>query len=78
MRRRISNILIGLDQFMQVLVYLGNYTSDETISGIIGRKKKLGTMNWLEKAICWFLNKLQVNHCINNIDEEENIDGELI
>jgi len=38
MKRRLINILIGADQFMQVLIYLGNYTPDETISGIIGRK----------------------------------------
>ncbi len=73
MKRRILNILVGFDQFVQVLVYLGNYTPDETISGMIGRKVKAGTANPIEKAICWFLRKLQHHHCINSIDNQENL-----
>ena len=73
MKRRLLNILIGFDQFMQVLVYLGNYTPDETISGMIGRKIQNGTANWLEKSICWFLRKLQSKHCIRSIDTEETL-----
>ena len=74
MKRRLLNILIGFDQFCQVLVYLGNYTPDETISGMIGRKIKDGTANWLEKAICFVLRKLQSKHCIRSIDSEETLD----
>jgi len=74
MKRRLINILIGFDQFCQVIVYLGNWTPDETISGIIGRKVKNNSANWLEKAICWFLRKLQHKHCINSIDNEETLD----
>ena len=76
MKRRLINIIIGLDQFCQVLVYLGNYTPDETISGVIGRKIKTNKANIVEKTICWFLRKIQSKHCIKNIDEQENIDGE--
>ena len=51
--RRLINIIIGLDQFLQVLIYLGNYTPDETISGIIGRKIRTNKANIVEKGICW-------------------------
>ena len=74
MKRRLINILIGFDQFCQVLIYAGAYTPDETISGIIGRKIKDNRANWLEKSICWFLRKLQSKHCVKNIDWEENLD----
>jgi len=76
MKRRLINILIGVDQFMQVLIYLGNYTPDETISGIIGRKVESHTANPLEKGICWFLRKIQSHHCIKNIDWQENLYGD--
>ena len=71
MKRRLINILVGFDQFMQVLVYFGNYTSDETISGVIGRKVLNKEANWLEKSICWFLRKLQSKHCVKSIDWQE-------
>ena len=58
---------------MQVIVYLGAYTPDETISGIIGRKVKNNSANNVEKSICWFLRKLQHLHCVNSIDNEENL-----
>ena len=74
MKRRLLNILIGFDQFCQVIVYAGNYTPDETISGIIGRKIENNTANWLEKAICWFLRKIENKHCIISIDREERLD----
>ncbi len=77
MKRRVINILIGFDQFMQVLVYAGNYTPDETISGMIGRKVKTGTANWLEKCICRFLRKLEHKHCVNSVDWQENLEREL-
>ena len=76
LKRRLSNILIGFDQFLQVLIYLGNYTPDETISGVIGRKIRKNKANKIEKAVCWFLRKLQSQHCLRNIDEQENIKGE--
>jgi len=78
MFRRLQNIIIGFDQFLQVIVYLGNYTPDETISGIIGRKIKADKANIVEKTICWFLRKLQSKHCVKNIDKQENIKGETI
>jgi len=75
-KRRLSNIIIGFDQFMQVLVYAGNYSPDETISGMIGRKVQKGTTNWLEMTICKGLRKLQHRHCIDSIDHAEDIRGE--
>ena len=73
MKRRLLNILIGFDQFCQVIIYLGAWCPNETISGIIGRKIKNGTANWLEKAICFVLRKLQYKHCIRSIDTEETL-----
>ena len=72
-KRRALNILVGFDQFTQVIAYLGKYTPDETISGIIGRKIEMQEANAVEKAICWFLRKLQSKHCIKNIDTDENM-----
>lgn len=71
MRDRLLNIIIGFDQFLQVLAYLGNHPPDETISGVIGYKKHRGTMNFVEKGICWFLTKIHNKHCIESIDLEE-------
>jgi len=76
-KRRLKNIIIGFDQFVQVLLYFGNYTSDETISGVIGRKVRKGNTNWLEMTICKVLRKLQHRHCLDSIDNQENIKGEL-
>ena len=73
LKRRALNILVGADQFLQVIVYAGNWCPDETISGIIGRKIKMQEANAVEKAICWFLRKLQSKHCIRNIDTDENM-----
>ncbi len=56
MKRRLSNIIIGLDQFLQVLIYLGNYTPDKTISGVIGQKIRANKANIVEKGICWASN----------------------
>ena len=74
LKRRLLNILIGFDQFCQVIIYLGAWCPDETISGIIGRKVLQGKANKVEKTICWFLRKLQSKHCVKNIDWEENLD----
>lgn len=74
MKKRFLNILIGFDQFMQTIVYLGKYTPDETISGIIGRKIKAGKANAVEKAVCAILRKLENSHCIKSIDYDEHVD----
>ena len=70
-KERILTIVISFDQFIQTLVYLGKYSEDETISGVLGMKKQKGTMNSFEKGVCWFLRKLDNNHCIKSIDEQE-------
>lgn len=77
LKRRLHNILIGLDQFVQVLVYCGNYTPDETISGVIGRKVKKKQANFIEKGICYFLRKLESHHCVNSIDYQEAVRGKV-
>ena len=74
MNRRVMNVLVGFDQFVQVLVYAGNYSPDETISGIIGRKITEGNANVVEKGICWGLRRLEASHCIKSIDHDEAVD----
>lgn len=71
MKQRIWNILIGLDQFLQTIAYLGNYNPDITISDVIGRKIKAGTANKVEMLICQFLRILQNQHCIKSHEEDE-------
>jgi len=71
MKQRVLNILIGLDQFLQTIVYLGKYNPDITISDIIGRKIRLGTANKLEKSICWFLRKIENQHCLKSFERDE-------
>lgn len=71
MKQRIWNILIGLDQFVQTIVYLGNYNPDITISDVIGRKIKAGTANKVELFVCKILRKLENQHCIKSYEEDE-------
>ena len=59
------NILISIDQFFNTV--LGG-DPDETISSRAGKKQ--GTQTWA-KALCWFLNKIDTNHCKKSIEEDE-------
>ena len=45
---------------------------DETISSVLGKNKKAGTLNFLGKALDWVLNILDPNHSIKSIEEDEN------
>jgi len=60
------NILLGIDQLVNTI--LGG-EPDETISSRMGRhlvKKD----SWISKIICYWLNKVDKNHCIDAIEEE--------
>lgn len=69
MKERLWNILIAFDQLIKTVVYGGN--PDVTISHVIGVKTQKGTANWLERKICCLLNKLDVDHCKESIELDE-------
>ncbi len=41
----------------------------ETISSALGKNKRDNTLTKLGKAICWVLDLIDKNHCINSIKE---------
>ncbi len=41
----------------------------ETISSVLGKNEKLGTLSYLGKILCRILNKIDKGHTLNNIDE---------
>lgn len=62
------NILISIDQLANTL--LGG-DPDETISSRAGKKRD--HQLWA-KCLCWFLNKLDTNHCQKSIEKDEGKD----
>ena len=64
----IWNILIAIDQFFNAL-FGGD--PDETISSRAGKVQH--EAKWA-KWLCWFLNKLDTNHCKDSIEEDEGKD----
>jgi hypothetical protein len=61
----IWNVLIAFDQFCNAL--LGG-DPDETISSRAGKRQH--EQKWA-KALCWFLNKLDTDHCLKSIEDDE-------
>lgn len=72
-KQRIMNILVAIDQLFQTIFYLGRYNPDITISQVLGVKKQKGTLNLVEKVLCYTLTKLEAHHCVNNIEPDENM-----
>jgi hypothetical protein len=79
-RQYFFNILLGLDQFVNVLL-LGD--PDDSISGRTGRAFLSGHGRWFVKPLKLFVDKAanvlagQTNHCIDSIEPEENLEYEL-
>lgn len=44
---------------------------DETISSVLGKNKLNNSLTWLGKSLDWILNKLDPNHSVNSIEEDE-------
>jgi len=44
---------------------------DETISSVLGKNKLNNSLTWLGKSLDWILNKLDPNHSINSIENNE-------
>lgn len=68
MKQYFWNILISLDQTANTVLG-GN--PDETMSSRMGKHIKKNECA-LCKVVCFFLTKLDPNHCINSIEEDEN------
>jgi len=77
------NLAISLDQFGNVVCKeilndaLIDSTSphkfghpDETISSVLGKNKRAGTLLKIGKGLDWTLNKLDENHSIKSIEQE--------
>jgi len=60
------NLLISIDQFFNTL-FGGN--PDETISSRAGKARYKGK-KW-GCILCWFLDKIDKNHCEKNIELDE-------
>ena len=62
MKRYVYNVLRGFDVFVNTL--LGGKV--RTISARIGDKKASGTMNWLDRFIDCFLERIDPGHSIDS------------
>lgn len=75
-RQLIFNYLLGLDQWVNVLL-LGD--PDETISGRLGRAHASGRAKWfvpwLRNLVDWGAKVLagQSNHCLESIEQEDQV-----
>jgi len=66
-RTKGRRFLLVLDQMLNVVFWNGS--QDETVSSHIGRKIEKGTATWFDKKLCYFLKKLENNHCIKSKGE---------
>jgi len=66
------NILISIDQLFNT-IFGGD--PDETISSRAGKARRNGKA-W-GRALCSVLDKIDKNHCSENIEEDEGKDGYL-
>lgn len=60
-------IALVFDQFLNVAFWNGS--QDETVSSHIGRKMLTGKATWLDKKLCYFLKKIENNHCLKSLGE---------
>jgi hypothetical protein len=63
------NVLISIDQLANAI--LGG-DPDETISSRSGKIQH--DQKWAQ-ILCWFLNKLDTDHCKNSIEDDEGSDN---
>lgn len=74
LRKYFWNLLIAIDQLFNAIL-LGD--PDQTISGRLGNYLEYNTSTWQYKianVICWFLRKLDKNHCKKSIEIDEGKD----
>lgn len=74
--RYIINILIAIDQFFNAL-FLGD--PDETLSSRFGKwmttAPKKSARWYIAVTVCMVLNKLDKDHCIDHIEDDEGADA---
>lgn len=70
MKRRILNLAIALDQFLYVLVTLGNGSPDETLSAAAWRWESMGKWQGLLRPVIDTLFFFDRNHCWNSFEAE--------
>ena len=66
-RHYLLRLALVVDQFFNVLLWNGS--QDETISSHIGRKIATNKANKIDRFVCWFLNKIENQHCIKSKGE---------
>jgi len=69
MKRYFWNLLISLDQLVNTI--LGGYP-DETMSSRMG-KRVVKRDSRICKIICYWLNKIDPNHCTDAIEKDEGL-----
>ena len=62
------NVLIAIDQLFNALLF-GD--PDETISSRVGKNMRSDNPGFVSRALCWFLNLLDKDHCKEAIEEDE-------
>lgn len=71
------NLLIAIDQLFNTILF-GD--PDETISSRLGKWLDLPKGKWRYKVasfVCWFLRKIDPNHCRNSVEKDEGKDNIL-
>ena len=66
-RNRLMRFLLVLDQMINVVFWNGS--QDETVSSHVGRRIEEGKATWFDKRLCYFLSKLEHNHCNKSLGE---------
>lgn len=61
------------DMFNAILITTGHKfgDEDETISSVLGKNKRTGTLTFLGKGLSWTLNQIDRNHVEIAIEEDE-------
>jgi hypothetical protein len=60
-----------LNDFMRLPRGTNYGNIDETISGVTGKNQLSNTLTWFGKAVNWFLSKLEKDHSIKSIENDE-------
>ena len=66
-----SGNVVCKDLFNLILIHKGGYEfgkRKETISSVLGKNQRDGTLTDMGKAVAFILDKIDPNHCANSID----------
>lgn len=65
--------VIGADVMIDTLIKKGGYkfgNQKETISSVIGKNDRMGTLTRLGRFLRWLLDKIEEDHCKDAINDE--------